>query len=46
MLHNCAIGMPKEIIRARQMELEEIYPMVISKEISPLTCNTVEWNQT
>jgi len=46
MLHNCTIGIPKEIIRARQMEWKEIYPMVISKKISTLTCTTVEWNQT
>jgi hypothetical protein len=44
-LNNCTMGMPKEIIRTRQMEWEEIYPLLISKKMSPLTCNTVEWNR-
>jgi hypothetical protein len=39
-------GHAKGIIRVRQMEWEKIYPMLISKKMSPLSCNAVELNRT
>jgi hypothetical protein len=35
---------PWEIITARPTEWEEIYPVITSKKISPLTCAAVKWN--